>query len=517
MMIRSRVWALRLALATSALVANPGPELIPTAQAAARKPTVALGPIQGRNAKQVRRWVNDSLKKSYEITDADEVVPKAGGNAAYANVAKNLGTDWVVTGKVDAKKLVLTVRAKDGKVVDTVEVPGTGANLKKAVARGVPSGLASAISGEEEEEEEEEEAAAPAKAKKPAPKESEEEEEEEEEEEAAAEASPDGEAASEEEAPEEAPSESTGPSPLPRLVAMAGLEILHRDFTYNDQLADHYPYDPATNTGAPQLSDYHLPVQPGGFLALELYPVAFFSSGFPSNIGLTFDFHQGLKTKSSYSRNGETREFDNNSSRWSAGLRVRVPFDRLELGVYGGYGIQKFFLEGDEASPIIPDVKYSFVKLGLDGAISFGKILVGAKLGVRQLSGLGELESLWFRGATGAGLEGGLFGVYSLSDRLGLVAGAEFLRYGFDFNEIPVDSRVAAGGAIDQFIMGFAGIRFQLAGGGAAAASASVSSEASAEAPSDDSGDDEEEEEEEEEEQEEQEEQEEEEEEEEEE
>lgn len=496
MMIRSTVWALRFAVATTALIANPGPELIQTAEAAP-KPTVALGAIEGKNSKQVRDWVHDSLRKSYEVTDAEEVVPKTGSNASYAKSAKALGTEWIVTGKIVGAKLVLTVRsASDGKVVDTFEVKGAGAKLKRAVTKEVPSGLASVISDEEETEEEvEEEEEAPPKKRKAAAAAPEEDEEEEEAppEESDPDTSSEDEPSDEE--TEEGDGEGGGASKFPWLVFTGGLEAARRDLAYNDQLSDHYPYvlDPVTGlpTGAPQLSDYHLPMQPGGFVALELYPAALFSSGFVSNVGFVFDFHQMLQTKSSYSRDGETREFDNKTSRWSAGLRIRFPSETFEFGTTAAYGVHKFFLAGDEDNPIVPDVKYGFFKLGVDGLASFGKFALGGKLGVRLLGSLGELESLWFPGATGTGLEAGILGRYALGEKVGIVFGVDLLRYGFDFNAMPKNNRVAAGGAIDQYIIGHLGVRFALSSG-ATAAAGGASTEDGEEASADDASSDEE-------------------------
>jgi len=473
MKIRTRVLAIRFALAAGALIAGPtldlaGFDLVRPAQAAGKKPTVALGPIEGRKSKEVRGWVLDAMEKDYEVTDAEEVVPKRGGDAGYAKSAKALGTEWVVHGKVDGKKLVLTVRdGADGSVFDTVEVKGAGAKLKRAIAKELPGSMADAMAEEEPEEEVEE--APKAKPEKAAA-------EEPEEEEAPADEPP----ADEEEPAEEAA--ATESSALPGLIAILGLEGTRRDFTYKDQLHD---FNPA----APQLSDYHLPLQPGGFLKLELYPVAFFSAGFASNIGLTFEFHQALTTKSSYSRNGQTQEFDNVHSQWAAGARIRFPFDTLEVGTQFAYGVHKFFLKGDETSPIIPDVKYGFVKIAADATLDLGKVSLGARIGVRLLGSLGEIESLWFPGATGTGLDAGLMGSYALSDSLGIALGIDAYRYGFDFNAIPKDNVVVAGGAIDQYLVGWLGVRIALGGGGSAAAGGGAVS-ASAEASTEDSGDD---------------------------
>lgn len=480
MKIRSRVFAVRLALITSAFIACPvldlaGLDLVRPVQAA-RKPTVALGPIEGRKSKEVRGWVLDAMRKDYEVTDADEVVPKGGSDAGYAKSGKALGTEWVIHGKVDGKKLVLTVRdAVDGSVFDTVEVKGTGAKLKRAIAKELPGSLAEAMAEEEVEEEAPPPKAKPAKAAKA------EKAEEAEEEPAAEEEEPAEDAAEEDvEATDDGPAEES--HALPGLIAVLGLEGTRRDFTYKDQLHDF-------NSAAPQLSDYHLPLQPGGLLKLELYPVAFFSDGFASNLGLTFEYHQGLTTKSSYKRDGQTQEFDNVHSQWAAGARIRFPFDSLEVGAQFAYGVHKFFLKGDESSPIIPDVKYGFVKIAADATVDLGKVSLGARLGVRLLGSLGEIESLWFPGATGTGLDAGLMGTYALSDSLGIALGIDAYRYGFDFNSIPKDNVVVAGGAIDQYLAGWLGVRIALGGGGSAAAGGGAVS-ASAEASTDDSGDD---------------------------
>src|SRR5690349_8743559 len=203
--IRSRVLAVRVALAASAVIAVPGldlagVDLVKPAQAAGKKPSVALGPIEGKKSKEVRGWVLDSMEKNYEVTDAEEVVPKSGGDAAFAKSGKALGTEWVVTGKVDGNKLVLTVRdAADGSVFDTVEIKGAGAKLKKAIAKELPGSMAEAMSEEEGDEEEAPKAKPAAKAAKPAKDEEEETEGGEEEEEAPAEEK----AEDEEEAPAE--------------------------------------------------------------------------------------------------------------------------------------------------------------------------------------------------------------------------------------------------------------------------------------------------------------------------
>jgi hypothetical protein len=144
------------------------------------------------------------------------------------------------------------------------------------------------------------------------------------------------------------------------------------------------------------------------------------------------------------------------------GLRVRALVGSLEVGASAAYGVQKFFLRGDEALPLVPDVKYGYLRFGVDGRVEFGNLSVGAKLGMRRVSSFGELESLWFPGAKGAAFDMGLFGGYGLSEKLGIALGVDYVRYGFDFNAIPPTNPTVAGGAIDQYLIGWMGIRFVL-------------------------------------------------------
>ena len=78
---------------------------------------------------------------------------------------------------------------------------------------------------------------------------------------------------------------------------------------------------------------------------------------------------------------------------------------------------------------------------------------------------MGELESnVWFPGAKGMGVDFGLMVGYAIIPSLDVVAGADYVRYGFDFNAIPATNAVVAGGATDTYISGFLGLAFRLAG-----------------------------------------------------
>jgi hypothetical protein len=67
----------------------------------------------------------------------------------------------------------------------------------------------------------------------------------------------------------------------------------------------------------------------------------------------------------------------------------------------------------------------------------------------------------------GRALDAGLTVGYQVSPMIAVIAGAEFLRYGFDFNPLnPADPKTlkVAGGAVDQYLGGILGARFTLPG-----------------------------------------------------
>jgi len=151
------------------------------------------------------------------------------------------------------------------------------------------------------------------------------------------------------------------------------------------------------------------------------------------------------------------------------------------LGLTGTYGQHTFELLGDEQAPLIPDVKYSYVKVGLDGMFRFGDFLAGVRVGKRFVTDTGSLKSVWFPNVKTQSLEAGVTVGYRLVTMLDLVAGFDWLRYGFDFNPNPVrcgpnsspcvdpkqdTTSYVAGGAVDQYISGFIGFRFHVPGAG---------------------------------------------------
>ncbi len=437
---------LRVSLLLSTLVAAvalPQAALERDAHAqSASKKKVAVGGFEGNKSADARKAFLASLKEdgSYEVTDAEDV--KASAKApAIAEAAKNLGVAVVITGKVGRTGVKLKVlNGADGTVVEEVEVKGAGGKLKGNLTKEGASAVASAVSAVQVEEEEEEPPV----------------------EEQSTEAETEGEGEAEADADSAAPS-GEGISPFD---ITAGLRPMHRTFKFHSTVADARPSE------FYQMLSHELPLGPALYVDLNWYPGSHFTTGPAEWVGLTAGYEKGVAIKSVY-REGEgdaERTLKTDEQQWYAGLRLRLPLGAHRLGAIATYGQHSFLLDGDSDRALIPDVKYTNVRVGIDGELRFGGFLVGARIGKRFVTSTGALETVWFSNVKTSSLEAGATLGYRLASVVDLLAGVDWLRYAFDFN--PVAPRPAnqsleslvAGGAVDEYIVGHIGLRFRLPG-----------------------------------------------------
>jgi hypothetical protein len=76
-----------------------------------------------------------------------------------------------------------------------------------------------------------------------------------------------------------------------------------------------------------------------------------------------------------------------------------------------------------------------------------------------------DLAGVWFSHAKGHAVEFGLMAGYGVLPFLDIVAGADVIAYGFDFNPIDPDPKIdplAVGGATDQYKSLWLGVRVAL-------------------------------------------------------
>jgi hypothetical protein len=447
----------------------------PRAKATARK-NIAIGRIDGPKSTKIRLALMQRLRDStaFTVTDAEDLKATA-GKSAIAKMAKALEVDAVMLGSVSrGGDLTVHVYKADGRLVDQIKVKGgSTAKLEKAIqnefdvtiapplaqASGAKlSGSSSSRRGDapiEEEEEEEPEAV---------------------EAEPAADAEPTEEAApAEEEPPAEEPEakdakdEPTKAGPTP-FELISGVRGYSRAFEYTGVAGVRDP------TLRRTIRPYNLDFAPALLIKGAFYPGAFFTDGFGAHIGIMGGAEIGVATSTDYEQqqpNGSklVTPLKTSTSSWDVGLRGRIPIGAAEIAVYVEYGSHAFILNGDEGgdklSPLVPDVKYEYVRIGLEPRFRFGPVLLGGHIAPRILTSLHnvDLRDVWFSNASGSGLEYGLMAGVRVLPFLEIVAGADFIGYGFDFNPIDPDPKVdplAVGGATDRYKSLWLGVRVAL-------------------------------------------------------
>ncbi len=444
------------------------------------KKPVAVGTIAGKHGAKVRAGIFQRLKDSnaYEVADVEDLKP-GDKKATIAKSAKAVGVKGVILGRVSDKyDLTLLFYNADGKLVREVTFKGgTPQKLENSVRNefnllagealalstgGKNLAEVKAIDEEVVEEEEEDEPGAKEEEKKEGEEEAEEEEPKEEDEDKGKE---------EDEDKEDKKSKPSKPGKDP-LELRAGIRGYNRKFDYKAPVTELYPYN--------------LGFGPALLFGGRIYPAAFFRDDFSGNIGLTAQAELGIATTTNYSTNvaggGKiVTELQTSAQEWNVGLIVRLPLDAVEVSASAVYGAHTFVLKGDEGGtglpPLVPDVKYEYIRPGVEVRGRISQVLLEAHVGPRFLLSLHQidLEGVWFPGATGLGIDAGVLGGYAVLPFLDVVAGFDYLNYSFDFSAIPKNQptcatpantgcQKVADGANDRYISGWLGAMVHFGG-----------------------------------------------------
>ncbi len=486
--------AVLFALGPGAPPGTPFAPKIAFAASESGKKQIAVGKVQGPNATKVRVALMKRIKDSgwYNVADAEDLKPTL-PKSKIAKLAGILGANGIVMGTVSKKMdLTLVIYKASGEPVAEVLVKGGSlkqleATLESDFDTTIAGPLADATGGYR-----------PGPTKPPSPPEMEEEpepdldalgggaaepESEEEDEEPTDEAvATEPEEAADEPAPEKA-KKKAGRTPFELVLGLRGY---NREFNYTDPVGQRDTTPPDAGGPRPRnLVPYKLAFAPALKASTRLYPLAFFRDDAAGWFGVAADFELGIATTTNLEEQltgGQTRvtKLKTSAQAFDVGLRARLPIGPVELGIFGMYGSQSFVLVGDEGGtglePLVPDVRYNYVRVGGDIRARISKLLIGAHIAPRFLLSLHQidLEYVWFPGAKGKGLDFGLDLGWQLLPWLDVVAGANVVRYGFDFNGIPAEaapcpdhlcrSPVIAGGATDTYISGWLGVMVTLGG-----------------------------------------------------
>jgi hypothetical protein len=240
-----------------------------------------------------------------------------------------------------------------------------------------------------------------------------------------------------------ADSEETSLARPSALDVTVGARIGTRSFGYNDSL--------------PGLRGYSLLPSPSLALLGHWYPAAHFGAGALAHIGLDVRAEMLVGVSS---ENDQKQKFSTSSHALGFGLRARIPLDNVELGVVGGWGQHAFNVpDNGDIDPDIPDISYSFLRIGADGRYQFNQaIAVQVRAAFLYGLSLGEISSpAWFPHASGNGFEAEASFQLGVSKLLAFELALGMQRYFMSLNPEADDPGVVsgtarvAGGALDKY------------------------------------------------------------------
>jgi hypothetical protein len=221
---------------------------------------------------------------------------------------------------------------------------------------------------------------------------------------------------------------------------------------------------------AAMLGPYHLTPGPETGLWLEFYPAAFGTSGFAANVGLfgRFDYGFGVATTLANGNDVATSFRD-----FLAGLKVRIPVGSFTPNVSVAYGQQVFAIAQQQTMYDLPQLAYQFVRPAVGARVRLAPtvvmdIVAGYLLVLDPGSGPDHLRSSrFFPRATSYGIDASASVAFKLSGSIGARGGVDWRQYGINLN--PDSTTRSVAGAVDRYIVAWAGLEVVLGGQGGAA------------------------------------------------
>jgi hypothetical protein len=427
---------------------------------------VVVTQFSGDKPKVLRDRVVSALKKS-AIPLASAKTPAITPNTdagAYASHAREHGVAAYVEGKTTKEKsgytLKLALRSSaNGEVMDTYTFEGAKLpELLEAIDAGIAGPLTQALAVAEPPKKAAKAAEEPAEAPAPA-----DEEEEEREPEPAAEPSATAMADVTADTGGAEPAQDAASKARPSVLELrADVGVLSRSFDYHQDVNNN-------------LRDHEMGLAPIVGVRVRWYPAAHFTAQSISNLGIIGEYERTI-VASATTESGQ--DYGASMQQFGIGARWRFPIQRHEIGVSAMFGRHDLKVDtGREPNALaanglplnrdfVADAGYIYARPGLDARFAVDRIHFGFGLGYRAIQQTGELNNTqWFPQATVAAIDGSLIAGFEIKPRLIVFAGADFVRYAHTMNSTVQDlgqQRDVAGGAIDQSIIGRAGIEWRL-------------------------------------------------------
>jgi hypothetical protein len=218
------------------------------------------------------------------------------------------------------------------------------------------------------------------------------------------------------------------------------------------------------------LGPYNLTPGPETGLWLEFYPAAFGTSGFAANVGLfgRFDYGFGVATTLANGKDAATTFRD-----FMGGIKVRIPMGMFNPNVSIGYGQQIFAIAQQNDMADLPQLAYQFVRPAAGARVVFSPtVALDASLGYLLVLDAGSGGSYirstrFFPKTTAYGIDAAVSVVFKLTGTIGARGGVDFRQYGLALH--PDSTTRAVAGAVDRYIVAWAGLEVVLDGQGAGA------------------------------------------------
>jgi len=218
------------------------------------------------------------------------------------------------------------------------------------------------------------------------------------------------------------------------------------------------------------LGPYKLTPGPETALWFEFYPAAFGTSGFAANVGLfgRFDYGFGVATTLANGEDVATKFRD-----FLGGLKVRIPMGTFIPNVSLAYGQQVFEIAQQQNMTDLPQLAYVFVRPALGARVILAPTaaldITAAYLQVLDPgSGADHIRSArYFPRAAAYGIDVSASLALKLSGSIGARGGIDWRQYGIALR--PDSTTRSVAGAVDRYIVAWAGIEVVLDGQGAAA------------------------------------------------
>lgn len=224
-----------------------------------------------------------------------------------------------------------------------------------------------------------------------------------------------------------------------------GIEGQHRNFAYNQPITAN-------------LRDYSVGMAPLALIEAEAYPFANANVAVLKNIGWYASYARAFGVQSSFRT--VTADSDvkvsNDWSTWQVGLHSRWRLARkLGLGAQLTYGFSNYRFNfadlADSRAFEVPEVRYGFLRYGLEVRVPVSFLEVSGGAGYRSIMSGGRVTSSYFPNSQAGGVD--VYGTLTLaiSKAFSLDGTVRYTRYFYDMKPEVGDTYVA-GGALDQYL-----------------------------------------------------------------